>query len=110
MKRSLPLVLFLLAAACSTTGVRQPAPPVHVVIVGTTDVHGWFNGHVETPPGGGEGGVWGGLPALTSYVEVLRDQNEGRALLVDSGDMFQGTLESNMFEGEAVVRGYNIMG
>ena len=31
-------------------------------------------------------------------------------MLVDSGDMFQGTLESNMFEGEAVVRGYNAMG
>lgn len=110
MKRSLPLILFLLAAACSTTGVRQPDPPVHVVIVGTTDVHGWFNGHVETPPGGGEGVLWGGLPSLASYVEALRDQNGGRVILVDSGDMFQGTLESNMFEGEAVIRGYNVLG
>ena len=108
MKRSLPLFLFLLAAAC--TSVRPPAEPVHVVIVGTTDVHGWFNGHVETPPGGGAGVLWGGLPALASYVEALRDQHEGRVLLVDSGDMFQGTLESNIFEGEAVVRGYNTMG
>ncbi|MFP5246132.1 MAG: bifunctional metallophosphatase/5'-nucleotidase, partial [Thermoanaerobaculia bacterium] len=108
MKRSLPLILFLLAAACTTA--RRPAEPVHVVIVGTTDVHGWFNGHVETPPGGGEGVLWGGLPALTSYVEALREQHGGRVLLVDSGDMFQGTLESNIFEGEAVVRGYNAMG
>lgn len=110
MKRSLPLVLFLLAAACSTTAPRQPEPPVHVVIVGTTDVHGWFNGHVETPPGGGEGVLWGGLPSLASYIEALRDENRGRVIVVDSGDMFQGTLESNMFEGEAVIRGYNILG
>jgi 5'-nucleotidase len=110
MKRSLPLVLFLLAAACSSTAPRQPDPPVHVVIVGTTDVHGWFNGHVETPPGGGEGVLWGGLPSLASYVEALRDENRGRVILVDSGDMFQGTLESNMFEGEAVIRGYNVLG
>lgn len=107
MKRSLPLVLFL-ALACATP--RKPAEPVHVVIVGTTDVHGWFNGHVETPPGGGEGVLWGGLPVLTTHVEALREQNPGRVLLVDSGDMFQGTLESNLFEGEAVVRGYNVMG
>jgi 5'-nucleotidase len=109
MKRSFPLVLFLLAAACTST-VRQPAPPVHVVVVGTTDVHGWFNGHVETPPGGGEGVLWGGLPSLASYIEVLREEHRGRVLLVDSGDMFQGTLESNMFEGEAVIRGYNALG
>jgi 5'-nucleotidase len=108
MKRSLSLVLFLLASACAA--VRPPAETVHVVIVGTTDVHGWFNGHVETPPGGGEGVLWGGLPVLATHVEALRVQNGGRVLLVDSGDMFQGTLESNLFEGEAVVRGYNVMG
>lgn len=108
MKRSLPLVLFLLAAACSSA--RKPPEPVHVVIVGTTDVHGWFNGHVEAPPGGGEGVLWGGLPVLATHVEALREQNGGRVLVVDSGDMFQGTLESNLFEGEAVVRGYNAIG
>jgi 5'-nucleotidase len=109
MKRSFPLVLFLLASACATAPPR-PAEPVHVVIVGTTDVHGWFNGHIETPPGGGAGVVWGGLPALASYVDAIRKENGGRVVLVDSGDMFQGTLESNMFEGEAVIRGYNVLG
>ena len=109
MKRSLALFLFLLAAACGS--VPPPAAePVHVVIVGTTDVHGWFNGHVETPEGGGEGVLVGGLPTLASYVEALRDEHGGRVLVVDSGDMFQGTLESNLFEGEAVIRGYNVIG
>jgi 5'-nucleotidase len=108
MRRSLPLVLLLLASACASW--RKPAEPIHVVIVGTTDVHGWFNGHVETPPDGGEGVVWGGLPVLARHIEVLRERHEGRVLLVDSGDMFQGTLESNLFEGEAMVRGYNAMG
>ena len=109
MKRSIPLVLFLLAAGCASF-VPQPAEPVHVVIVGTTDVHGWFNGHVETPSGGGQGVLWGGLPALSAYVQALRADSPGRVLVVDSGDMFQGTLESNLFEGEAVVRGYNALG
>ncbi|MEO8381425.1 MAG: bifunctional UDP-sugar hydrolase/5'-nucleotidase [Acidobacteriota bacterium] len=112
MKRSLSLVLFLLAAACASVPSVPSAPqaPVHVVVVGTTDVHGWFAGHVETPAGGGEGVLWGGLPAFATYVEALRAQEPGRVVVIDSGDMWQGTLESNMFEGEAVIRGYNIIG
>lgn len=109
MKRSLPLVLFLLASACSSIRPK-PAEPVHVVLVGTTDVHGWFAGHVETPQGGGEGVLWGGLPALATYVEALRAKHPERVVVVDAGDMWQGTLESNMFEGEAMVRGYNAIG
>jgi len=106
MKRSLAPFLFLLAFGCASSAPK----PVHVVLVGTTDLHGWFAGHVETPPTGGEGVLWGGLPALASYVEILRDRNQGNVVVVDSGDMFQGTLESNLFEGEAVVRGYNVIG
>ena len=30
-------------------------------------------------------------------------------MLVDAGDMFQGTLESNIGEGAAVVRAYNVL-
>src|SRR5207302_10093636 len=30
--------------------------------------------------------------------------------VVDSGDLFQGTLESNFFEGEPVVKGYSAFG
>ena len=83
---------------------------MHVVLVGTTDVHGWFAGHIETPEAGGQGVLWGGLPAFASYVETLRKQHPGSVVVVDSGDMWQGTLESNLFEGEAVVRGYNVIG
>jgi 5'-nucleotidase len=109
MKRSLPLVLFLLASACASAPPKASGPE-HVVLVGTTDVHGWFAGHVETPEGGGEGMLWGGLPAFAAYVEQLREDHPGRVVVVDAGDMWQGTLESNMFEGEAVVRAYNVVG
>jgi 5'-nucleotidase len=113
MNRVLPLFLVLAITACTSLppAATAPADPVvHVVVVGTTDVHGWFNGHAETPTGGGAGVVWGGLPTLASYIDVLREENGDRVLLVDSGDMFQGTLESNLFEGAAVVRGYNRIG
>jgi len=111
MKRLLPVVLFL-AVSCrsATTAPGTPAAaPVHVVIVGTTDVHGWFGGHDDVLPDGGPN-HWGGLAILASYVDALRAANGGRVLLVDSGDLFQGTLESNIFEGEPVVKGYNALG
>jgi len=101
VKRAATLLLFLLAAACAT--VRPPAEPVHVVIVSTTDLHGWFAGHNEKVP-------YGGLPVFAGYVDALRAANPGRVVLVDSGDLFQGTLESNLFEGEPVIRGYNAIG
>lgn len=110
MKRALLLVL--LAAGCATVPPTPPPPaePVHVVLVGTTDVHGWFNGRMEVPAGGGEGVHHGGVALLASYVDALRAANDGNVVLVDSGDMFQGTLESNLFEGEPVVLAYNALG
>lgn len=99
MKRLLGIVLLL--SACTTA---TPHPPIHLVIVGTTDVHGWFNGHTTSD------GSWGGVAVLQSYVNALRAENENRVMLVDSGDLFQGTFESNFFEGEPVVAAYNAMG
>ncbi|MFZ2494039.1 MAG: bifunctional UDP-sugar hydrolase/5'-nucleotidase [Thermoanaerobaculia bacterium] len=109
MKRIQALVLFLLAA-CATAPVQQPTEPVQVVLVATTDVHGWFNGHVEGASESRPEYSWGGLPILASYVDALRAAHPGRVILVDSGDMFQGTLESNLNEGEAMIRGYNMVG
>ena len=101
MKRaSVLLILFL--SACATASVKHA--PVHLVIVGTTDVHGWFNGHVTKDL------QYGGVALLASYVNALRAENENRVVLVDSGDLFQGTLESNFFEGEPVIKAYNVLG
>jgi 5'-nucleotidase len=102
MKRAPILLLFLIAASCATAPPAAQGP-VHVVIVGTTDVHGWFNGHHDTP-------AYGGLPIFAAYVNALRAANAGRVVLVDSGDLYQGTLESNLFEGEPVTLGYNALG
>ena len=98
MKRLIPVVLFLLACAALAQ------QPVHVVVVGTTDVHGWFAGHRDEKP------PYGGLPLFASYVEALRAKDPGRVLVVDSGDVFQGTLESNYFEGKPLVDAYNAVG
>jgi len=54
----------------------------------------------------------GGITAFSGYVAAIRAARarDGDVLLVDAGDMWQGTLESNLSEGSAVVDAYNVLG
>ena len=40
---------------------------------------------------------------------AARDEDGGAVLLIDAGDMWQGTLESNLNEGARGVEAYNAM-
>ena len=78
---------------------------VLISVIGTNDVHG------ELIPQEGRGGI----TTFSGYVAALRqaradDDNDGAVLLVDAGDMWQGTLESNLNEGAAIVAAYNSLG
>ena len=68
-----------------------------LTVIGTNDFHGRVHR----------------LPWFAGYLNNLRRQinpeNHG-VLLVDAGDMFQGTLESNLNEGAIVVDAYNALG
>jgi 5'-nucleotidase len=100
---------FLAVAACASSQTdRQAAPSgtaptITVSIVGTNDVHG---GILERDGRGG-------LALFAGYVRNLRNaraRDGGAVLLIDAGDMFQGTLESNLSEGAPVVAAYNLLG
>jgi 5'-nucleotidase len=76
---------------------------VTLSIVGTSDLHG-----AAFP----QNGV-GGLPLLAGYVNNLRAaraSDGGAVLLIDSGDTFQGGIESNLSEGALIIDAYNAMG
>ena len=108
-------IVAALAVACSppppTTHPASPAPPIvappvvapapapvhKLSIVGTNDLHGALDR----------------LPLFGGYVANLRAARAadgGGVVLVDGGDLFQGTLESNLAEGLDVVRAYNQLG
>jgi 5'-nucleotidase len=73
-------------------------------IVGTSDLHG------AAFPQNSNGG---GLSLLAGYVNNLRAaraSDRGAVLLIDSGDTFQGDVESNLSEGAVIVDAYNAMG
>ncbi|QSQ24310.1 bifunctional metallophosphatase/5'-nucleotidase [Pyxidicoccus parkwayensis] len=115
------VALVALSAACASTPSSTPpgvvgstasaasAGPVRLTLVGLND----FHGHVE--PGrtvlkDGQVVEEGGAATLAAYVARLRADNPGGVLLVDGGDLFQGTLPSNLTEGAIVVDVYNRLG
>ena len=93
-----------LGLACGWANAA-PVPPavaaeparVTISLVGTNDLHG----HIDTLPG---------LGGYLANLRRARGHDGGAVVLVDAGDMFQGTLASNLGEGAAVVRAYNALG
>lgn len=107
MRAHLPWSLIaVLACTCDRAAPiatpPDPAPParpepVTISIVGTNDLHG----HLDA------------LPILGGYLANLRRaraESGGAVVLLDGGDMFQGTIESNLAEGAPVVQAYAALG
>ena len=96
------LAVALVLAGCASQR-SVPSDMLTISLLGTNDVHG------QLLPDGDRGG----LVAYSAYVDALRDaRNEdgGAVLVIDAGDMWQGTLESNLVEGAAVVEAFNAIG
>jgi len=108
LQRFVSVAVLVLITACSgkdksdgnrpdhtTTPKTVPTQAV-ISILGTNDLHG----HISR------------LPTLAGYIANLRAarKTDGGVLLVDAGDLFQGTLASNLTEGASVIDAYNTMG
>jgi 5'-nucleotidase len=117
----LPLVaLAALAAACAAnpprdtsgptgTATAAATAPVRLTLVGINDFHGQVEPHRHRLK---DGQVLeeGGAALLAGYLARLRADNPEGVLLVDAGDLFQGTLASNLTEGAVVIDVYNHLG
>lgn len=83
--------------ACGGAPAAQPAAPptaepAKLVLIGTNDLHGRVRA----------------LPYLAGYLAIVRRQHPSLVLL-DAGDLFQGTLASNLREGAPVIDAYNAL-
>jgi 5'-nucleotidase len=108
LRSLVPLVCLTLS--CAPASLRQ-REPVQIVLAATTDLHGWIDGHEEEVATlGGRKLRSGGLDVLGGYLTTLRRHHPGRVVLLDAGDLFQGTLASNLAEGAPVVDAYEILG
>ena len=100
MRNIVVTLSLLVLAGCAQVATR---PDLAVItVIGTNDVHGELVEQTDR----------GGLTTLSGYVNAVRAARaaDGGLLLVDAGDMWQGTLESNLNEGYSVVETYNAMG
>jgi 5'-nucleotidase len=84
------------------------APP-RLTIAGTNDWHGWAQPHEARAPDGSTVEE-GGLALYASVLKALRAETGGGLLVLDAGDVFQGTLVSNLTEGAVMVDAFNALG
>jgi len=99
--RALIIAILFFSTGCQPGS--DDSPTVIISVLGTNDVHG----SLLSVDGNR------GLALLGGYVENLRDVREedgGAVLLIDAGDMWQGSIESNLSEGAAVVAAFNALG
>ncbi|MGB5335717.1 MAG: metallophosphoesterase, partial [Woeseiaceae bacterium] len=96
------IAIAILLASCAVQE-RATEDRFLLTVFGTNDVHG------QLLPAANRAG----LVAISAYVDALRAarrEANGGLLVIDAGDMWQGTLESNLVEGAVVVDAYNAMG
>jgi len=87
------------------TALVPGAPRLRVI--GTNDFHGSLEPRTDT-----NGKQWGGAAYTATVIEQARKEcaENCESILLDGGDMFQGTPVSNLAYGRPVVDYYNRMG
>ncbi len=93
MNTVLTLLILLLAAPGAW------ARPVEITVLHTTDIHGHL---LPTKDYDGVENV-GGLLRCATRIDEIR-QGKEHVLLLDCGDLFQGSVESYLSEGRATIR------
>jgi 5'-nucleotidase len=120
------IVVFLVSTSCCTARTSGPqgaggmnqggnleSGETWISVMSTNDVHGYIlpqTQFVKTLEGEQVDAGIGGVEWLSGYKAVIEKRDPGRVLLLDAGDMFQGTLISNNVKGASVVAAMNQLG
>ena len=108
MRTSTLLLVPLALSGCKKSGPVAPDPsaPRVLHIVAMNDFHG---GLYEKPKYKSPDRALGGLPWLASAVDALREEHPD-LLLLDGGDVFQGSWPVNATKGRGAVEAFNLLG
>jgi len=85
--------------------LAQESPAFRLRVLHTNDHHA----RIE-PVTGSDGPIHGGVSRRKTLIDQARGEAGPPVLLVDAGDVFQGTLYFNLFNGMADLEFYNAMG
>lgn len=86
-------------------GALAAATATRLVVLHTNDVHSRLE---PFPMDGGRNQGLGGVAARARAIEQIRAENE-QVLLLDAGDIFQGTPYFNIYNGEPEIRAMTAM-
>jgi 5'-nucleotidase len=92
--------------AVGTRGWALPSGEVKLTILHTNDVHSRLD---PFPMDGSMNAGKGGVAARASIISKIRKQEE-HVLLLDAGDIFQGTPYFNLYKGEPEMKAMQMMG
>jgi 5'-nucleotidase len=108
MLRYLALLTLVLFSCSSPQKAPDSALYDQIVLVGTNDFHGYLKTNVHEVQG--QKVISGGAEWFGGYINILKAKYGDRLVILDGGDLFQGTMESNYFLGKPVVDYYNVIG
>lgn len=95
-----------LSAVLPTSGAEAAATVKRITILHTNDVHSRLD---PFPMDGGRNQGLGGVAARAALIEEIRAEG-GEVLLLDAGDIFQGTPYFNLYKGEPEMKAMEKMG
>lgn len=107
--RLLALLPAMALLSCAGLQPRPPAgEPIQLTILGINDFHGAM---LDRPVGKPmDSPRVGGAAMMAGWIDAIRAENPRATLLVDAGDMLQGPLLVNHFEGRPVAEVYDHLG
>jgi len=94
--------LLLVATAISAT--NTPEAPLRLTILHTNDLHAHDESFLE------HGRSIGGLPRIGHMIRFLRSKDPKHTLVIDAGDIFQGTPLFTKYKGDVEVNMLNKIG
>ena len=95
-----------LAAAAVLPTEAMAETPRRITILHTNDVHSRLE---PFPMDGSRNQGLGGVAARAAVIEDIRNEG-GQVLLLDAGDIFQGTPYFNLYKGEPEMKAMKMMG
>ena len=90
----------------TTPSIAQASEGNRLTILHTNDVHSRLD---PFPMDGSRNAGQGGVAARAALIQKIRAEEEN-VLLLDAGDIFQGTPYFNVFKGEPEMKAMNMMG
>ena len=108
------LIALLFLASCrkepspgpgnGTTDPAKPTPGEYILpVIETTDIHGYIVNKENT-------NIHYRLAFIADKVKDIRGEDKDRLLLLDGGDIYQGSSFSNLLEGRPVYMAMDMMG